>query len=70
MARYELISDSTPPFLHVSPGILQLYRDEDLCQRLKAGANDLAKQFQWESIAAENVRFFQQVIHATKASPR
>ncbi len=70
LARYELISDSTPPFLHVSPGILQLYRDEALRKRLKSGARRLSAKFRWDNIAADNIRFFRQVIDATKKDIR
>lgn len=64
MAQYELISDSTPPFLHVSPGILQLYRDDALRERIQRGARELAAHFRWERIVADTLDFFQQVIEA------
>ncbi|TVR18543.1 MAG: glycosyltransferase [Anaerolineaceae bacterium] len=64
MARYELISDSTPPFLHVSPGILQLYRDDALRERIQRGARELAAHFQWERIVADTLAFFEKVMKA------
>lgn len=43
-------------------GIVRVHADPDLAQRLRAGALALSAEFDWTSIAAETLRFYEAVI--------
>ncbi|MFW5772335.1 MAG: glycosyltransferase, partial [Phototrophicaceae bacterium] len=62
LARPHVLDENCPPFFHISHKILQLYRDPALRERLRAGAVALADEFNWATIAADTVAFFEAVI--------
>lgn len=48
--------------LTIAPCIQALYQQPALASRLQAGTQSLAQYFQWDSITAQTLAFFQQVI--------
>jgi glycosyltransferase involved in cell wall biosynthesis len=66
LAQPEVISQRAPAFLHVSHGILRLYRSAELREHLRHGALQLARHFEWPAIARDHITFFERVIGATR----
>ncbi len=60
----EIIDSDVPPYVHVTPQILRLYRNPELRQRLRAGALELAKRFEWDNIADQYLTFLNRMLEA------
>lgn len=62
LVRTHVLDDNCPPFQHTFPKIIRLYRDPELRAKLRAGSTELAKEFEWETIAKDNITFFEMVL--------
>jgi polysaccharide biosynthesis protein PslF len=67
LTNRHILDENCPPFLHISPAVLKLYRSPALRDQLRRGARKLARQFDWTAIASEYITFFQSVIKARQA---
>lgn len=62
MVRGQVLHEDCPPFLHISPAVIKLYRNADLRDKLRQGALALAENFLWETIAADTLSFFTRIV--------
>lgn len=58
----EIIDADVPPYVHVTPQILRLYRNPALRKRLAQGARDLSKSFDWDYITAAYLALFERIL--------
>lgn len=61
-----ILDPKTPSYFHVSHKLLQLYRNPHLRLRIKEGALQLAKQFDWTTIISDYEAFFADVLEGRK----
>ncbi len=66
IARRHVINEACPPFLHITPEILKLYRNPDLAHTLKQGARLLADEFDWDTITRDTLDYFKIIIEDHK----
>lgn len=58
----EMLDPEVPPFVHVTPQILRLYRDSALRERLRLGARELAGTFDWDAIVRAYINVCERVL--------
>jgi glycosyltransferase involved in cell wall biosynthesis len=56
------LDPKAPNYFHISHKLLQLYRNQKLRAHLKAGALQLATQFDWETIISDYESFFTHIL--------
>jgi glycosyltransferase involved in cell wall biosynthesis len=65
LAQPRVIHEAAPPFIHITPELLLVYRHPELHQRLRDGARALAQYFDWDQIADDYVDFINEALGGT-----
>lgn len=66
MVYQEIIDADVPPYVHVTPQILRLYRNPQLRKRLSEGAYRLSETFDWGHILTSYLEFLERVLKGRK----